>query len=106
MGDGMATELEASFQLIFSIIYLQGREDEESAMVKAVITSLTANKSQVPRRRLSVLVVLFNLIYKVESKVDILLGKPPPFRVTDCPMLLPDCVISGQLSSTTRLQRV
>eukprot|EP00981_Chlorochromonas_danica_P016202 scaffold16029_cov179-Ochromonas_danica.AAC.2 len=71
---GMATELEAIFQLIFSIIYLQGREEEESAMVKAVITSLTANKTQVPRRRLSVLVVLFNLIYKVESKVDILLA--------------------------------
>lgn len=70
------TEVEGSYQALFSIIYSLGDESvESSAIIRSIVTTLISNKQTHPKRRLNALVVLFNLTFSAESKLEVLNGK-------------------------------
>lgn len=48
---------------------------ESPETIKAIIKVLIANKENDTRRRLSGLVILFNLAFDAQSKIDLLEGK-------------------------------
>jgi hypothetical protein len=68
-------EVEGCYQALFSVIYSLGDESSESpAIIRSIISKLTSNKTAAAKRRLNALVVLFNLTFSVESKLEILNG--------------------------------
>lgn len=73
-------EVEGSYQALFSIIYSLGDESvESSAIIRSIVATLISNKQTHPKRRLNALVVLFNLTFSAESKLEVLNGKIFPF---------------------------
>lgn len=70
------TEVEGCYQALFSIIYSLGDESFESpAIIRSIVNKLISNKQTNTKRRLSALVVLFNLTFSAESKLEVLNGK-------------------------------
>ncbi len=68
-------ETDGCFQAIFSILYLLGDSNTESpGIIRSIVSVLVASEQQA-KRRLSALIVLFNLTSTVDSKLEILLGK-------------------------------
>jgi hypothetical protein len=69
-------EVEGCYQALFSIIYSLGDQSFESpAIIRSIINKLVSNKKDGATRRLNALVVLFNLSFSVESKLEVLNGK-------------------------------
>lgn len=67
------SEVESCFQSLFSILYSLGDASNESpAIIRSIISKLTSNKENEPKRRLGALVVLFNLTYSAESRLEVL----------------------------------
>jgi hypothetical protein len=62
---------------MFSILYLlsEGQTAESPVIIRSIITKITEVVDDSSARRLSALVILFNLTTAPQSKVDILLGK-------------------------------
>jgi hypothetical protein len=69
--------VEGCYQALFSIIYSLGDESSEiPAIIKSIVNKITQDKSAASaRRQLNALVVLFNLTFSAESKLEILNGK-------------------------------
>lgn len=66
-------EVEGCYQALFSIIYSLGDESSESlAIIRLIINKLTSDKAHHAKRRLNALVVLFNLTFSAESKLEVL----------------------------------
>lgn len=69
-------ETEAVFQSLFSILYILGDESTENpAIVQSIISTLTSDATNSPRRRLNALLQFFNLALGVNTKYELLLGK-------------------------------
>lgn len=68
-------EVENVFQGIFSVMYLVGEGDQEGQNVKSIVKALSGNSSHATKRRLNMLVTLFNLCNEVTSKLEVLTGK-------------------------------
>lgn len=64
------------FQSLFSILYILGDESTENpAIVQSIISTLTSDATNSPRRRLNALLQFFNLALGVNTKYELLLGK-------------------------------
>ena len=69
-------DIETLFQAIFSIIYTLSDDTKDTAsIISSIIAATCANKEMKPHARLSVAVILFNLIFAAESKCEVLNGK-------------------------------
>ena len=68
-------EFQGVFEAIFSVIFTLGETSQESVVaIREIIRVLTADRAAHVDRRLMVLIVLFNLVFTVESKVEVLLA--------------------------------
>jgi hypothetical protein len=74
-------EVEGCYQALFSIIYSLGDQSFESpTIIRSIINKLVSSKKDASTRRLNALVVLFNLTFSVESKLEVLNGKKNHFH--------------------------
>lgn len=61
---------------MFSLIYTLNDDTKDTAdIIRLIVNKISANKEVKPRTRLTVLIVLFNIIFSGESKSEVINGK-------------------------------